>query len=87
MGIGARVTISTVAMEQVDEVRGGGGYNSSNDTRLHFGLGRSATINRIEVRWPSGLKQQFQNVAADAIYEIKEAQGLRKLSPLPPPSK
>jgi enediyne biosynthesis protein E4 len=87
MGIGARVTISTAAMEQVDEVRGGGGYNSSNDTRLHFGLGRSATINRIEVRWPSGLKQQFQNVAADAIYEIKEAQGLRKLSPLPPPSK
>jgi enediyne biosynthesis protein E4 len=87
MGIGARVTISTGAMEQVDEVRGGGGYNSSNDTRLHFGLGPSATINRIEVRWPSGLKQQFQNVAADAIYEINEAQGLRKLAPLPPPSK
>ena len=87
MGIGVRVTISTAAMEQVDEVRGGGGYNSSNDTRLHFGLGQATTINRIEVRWPSGLKQQFQNIAADAIYEINEAQGLRKLTPLPAPSK
>ncbi len=39
MGIGARVTVTAGAAEQIDEVRGGGGYNSSNDTRLHFGLG------------------------------------------------
>jgi hypothetical protein len=87
MGIGARVTVFTRAMEQVDEVRGGGGYNSSNDTRLHFGLGQAATMDKIEVRWPSGLKQKFQNVSADAIYEINEEQGLRKLAPLPAPSK
>ena len=87
MGIGARVTVFTGAMEQVDEVRGGGGYNSSNDTRLHFGLGQAATMNKIEVRWPSGLKQEFLNVAADAIYEINEEQGLRKLMTLPAPSK
>jgi hypothetical protein len=87
MGIGARVTVFTRAMEQVDEVRGGGGYNSSNDTRLHFGLGQAATMDRIEVRWPSGLKQEFQNVSADTIYEINEEQGLRKLTPLLAPSK
>ena len=77
MGIGARVTVSSEAMEQVDEVRGGGGYNSSNDTRLHFGLGQAATMKRIEVRWPSGVKQVFQNIPADAIYEVNEEQGLR----------
>lgn len=87
MGIGARVTVFTGAMEQVDEVHGGGGYNSSNDTRLHFGLGQAATMNKIEVRWPSGLKQEFQNVPGDAIYEIDEERGLRKLAPLPAPSK
>lgn len=86
MGIGARVTVSTKDMQQVDEVRGGGGYNSSNDTRLHFGLGEAATMNKIEVRWRSGLKQEFQNIAADAIYEINEEQGLRKLMSLPAPS-
>jgi enediyne biosynthesis protein E4 len=87
MGIGARVTVSTDAMEQVDEVRGGGGYNSSNDARLRFGLGQSATMNRIEVRWPSGAKQEFQKIPADEIYEIHEAQGLRKVMPLPVPAK
>ena len=83
MGIGARVTVHAGAMMMADEVHGGGGYNSSNDTRLHFGLRRSSTMDKIEVRWPSGLKQEFLNVPADAIYEINEEQGLRKLTPLP----
>jgi hypothetical protein len=74
-------------MQQVDEVRGGGGYNSSNDTRVHFGLGQAATMSRIEVRWPSGLKQEFLNVPADALYEINEEQGLRKLLTLRAPGK
>ena len=44
-------------------------------------------MNKIEVRWPSGLKQEFKNVSGDAIYEIDEERGLRKLAPLPAPSK
>jgi len=87
MGIGARVTVTAGAAEQIDEVRGGGGYNSSNDTRLHFGLGQAATMSRIQVRWPSGVKQEFHDVPAGAIYEINEEQGLRKLMPLAAPSK
>ena len=67
-------------MTQIDEVRGGGSYNSSNDTRLHFGLGKEPTISRLEVRWPSGLHQQFKNVPADAIYEIDEGKDIRKLT-------
>lgn len=87
MGIGTRVTVLTGAGQQVNEVRGGGGYNSSNDTRLHFGLGQATTMNKIEVRWPSGLKQQFENIPADAIYEVNEEQGLRRVMPLDVPSK
>ena len=87
MAIGARVTVFTGAIKQVDEVHGGGGYNSSNDTRLHFGLGQAAVMNKVEVRWPSGGKQEFENIPADAIYEIHEGQGLTKLMPLPVPSK
>ena len=86
-GIAARVTVFTGAMQQIDEVHGGSGYNSSNDTRLHFGLGQAAMMDKIEVRWPSGLKQEFQNISADAIYEINEEHGLKKLAPLPTPSK
>jgi hypothetical protein len=85
MAIGARVTVTTADATQVDEVRGGGSYLSSNDTRLHFGLGKSASIKTLDVRWPSGLVQSFKNLNADAIYEIVEGQQIRKVAPLPAP--
>jgi hypothetical protein len=74
--IGARVSVTTSKMTEIDEVHGGGSYNSTNDTRLHFGLGSDATIKKIEVWWPSGLRQEFVDVAGDAIYEIKEGAGI-----------
>jgi hypothetical protein len=85
--VGARVTVYTPAMTQIDEVRGGGSYNSTNDTRLHFGLGHNAMMSAVKVQWPSGLKQEFRNVAGDAIYEIVEGGALKKTLPLPPPGK
>jgi hypothetical protein len=85
MAIGARVRVTTPKMSQIDEVHGGGSYNSSDDTRLHFGLGNDAVMDKVEISWPSGLKQEFTNVAADAIYEIKEGQAMRKVSTLPAP--
>ena len=81
--IGARVRVITSKMTQIDEVRAGGSYNSTNDTRLHFGLGNEGTIHKVEVFWPSGIKQEFSEVPADAIYEIKENESIRKISPLP----
>jgi hypothetical protein len=83
--IGARVTVYTPKMTQIDEVHAGGGYNSSNDTRLHFGLGHDAVMTRVKIQWPSGLTQEFRNVAADAIYEIVEGQPIKKTLALPPP--
>jgi hypothetical protein len=80
--IGARVRVTTSKMMQIDEVRAGGSYNSTNDTRLHFGLGRDATISKIEVLWPSGLRQEFSEIQADAIYEIKEGEPIRKTTPV-----
>jgi len=81
--IGARVSVITSKMTQIDEVHGGGSYNSTNDTRLHFGLGSEAAINKIEVLWPSGSRQEFSEIPADAIYEIEEGQRIRKTAQLP----
>jgi enediyne biosynthesis protein E4 len=83
LAIGARVRVTTSKMTQIDEVRGGGSYNSTNDTRLHFGLGSEATINKLEILWPSGLRQEFSEIQADAIYEIKEGEPIRKTTQLP----
>ena len=75
--IGARVVVHTANMNQIREVRGGGSYNSSNDMRLHFGLGSETKINKVEIAWPSGAKQEFHNVPANQIYEIEEGHGIR----------
>ena len=83
--IGARLTVRTPGMTQIDEVRGGGSYLSTNDTRLHFGLGSEAMISKVEVQWPSGLKQEFSDIPGDAIYEIMEGQGIKRTLALPRP--
>ena len=74
--IGAQVLVSTARMTQRDEIRGGGSYLSSNDQLLHFGLGPDASIQRIEIHWPSGVKEEFRDVAADSLYTITEGKGI-----------
>ena len=74
-------------MEQIDEVHGGGSYLSCNDQRLHFGLGHDAVMKRIQIQWPSGLKEELKNVPGDAIYTILEGQGIKDTAKLPPPGK
>ena len=74
--IGTQVVVSTAQMAQRDEVRGGGSYLSSNDQRLHFGLGSDALVQKIEVRWPSGAKEEFHDISADSLYTITEGKGI-----------
>ncbi|MGA8042747.1 MAG: CRTAC1 family protein [Terracidiphilus sp.] len=81
--IGACVTVTTADMTQVDEVRAGSSYLSTSDTRLHFGLGRNALMKSIQIKWPSGLVQEFRDLPADAIYEVKEGSAIRKVASLP----
>lgn len=83
--IGARVTVTTSNMRQMNEVRAGGSYNSTNDVRLHFGLGLDLVMSRVQVQWPSGLKQEFLDVPGDASYEITEGKPIRKIASLSPP--
>ena len=73
--IGARVRCTAGGVTQVGEVRGGGSYISQNDFRVHFGLGASAKVDRLEVRWPSGLEEEWTDVAADRILTMNEGGG------------
>ena len=71
-GIGTRVKIRAGDMTQIDEVRGGSGYLSQNDLRLHFGIGPHKSINLIEARWPSGIVDIIRDVAPNQIIIITE---------------
>jgi hypothetical protein len=77
-GMGARIRIVTAGGAQIREIAGGGSYLSQSDLRAHFGLGRAIQAESVEIKWPSGAQQIFQNVQADNFYEIKE--GSRELA-------
>ena len=74
--IGARVRLVTADGRQVQEVRGGGSYYSQNDQRVHFGLGKSTRIDRLEIRWPNGLEETWTDVGIDRIVTLKEGGGV-----------
>lgn len=72
--LGARVHVVAGALSQIDEVRSGGSYLSQSDLRLHFGLASANQVDRIDIRWPSGASQTFQNLACDHFYLVKEGE-------------
>src|SRR5467141_3710768 len=74
-GIGARISVTAGTRTLVDEVRSGSSYNSSSDMRVHFGLGSTTKVDSIQVRWPSGLVERFDNLPADSIHTLKEGSG------------
>jgi hypothetical protein len=74
-GIGAQLRLKAADRIRVDEVRSGSSYSSNSDMRVHFGLGQTNKVEFLTVRWPSGLSEQFDNLAVDSIYAIKEGSG------------
>jgi hypothetical protein len=74
--IGARITMKAGSRIFVDEVRSGSSYDSNNDMRVHFGLGSLTKIDSVEVRWPSGHLEKFDNLAVDKIHTLKEGSGI-----------
>lgn len=63
--IGAEVRVYWNGQQQLQEVSGGSGFCAQNDRRLHFGLGKSTRIDRVEVRWPSGRTQTLTAPSVD----------------------
>jgi hypothetical protein len=73
--IGARVLVHYGRKVQAQEVLSQSSFYSTNDPRLHFGLGDEKSAD-IEVRWPSGLKETFQAVTANQLIVIVEGSGI-----------
>ncbi len=71
-GLGTKVKITTVNGVQYNHATTAVGYNSSSDKRVHFGLGSAAMIDKIELAWPTGVKQVLTNVKADEVLTIVE---------------
>jgi hypothetical protein len=86
--IGARIAVRVGKRTLVDEVRSGSSYISNSDMRVHFGLGAASKIDALEIRWPNGSLETFDNVAVNGIRTIKEGSGRAiKPSNAPAPAK
>jgi len=71
--IGARIHILAGGVEQWQEVRGGGSYLSQSDFRVHFGLGATTVVDRVDVRWPNGREESWDRLASDKVHSLREA--------------
>jgi hypothetical protein len=78
--IGSRVVVQYGGKMQAQEVMSQCSYLSSNDPRLHFGLGSVATVD-IQVRWPDGKSETYPKVSANQLVTVREGQGIVKGRP------
>ena len=74
--VGATVYLTTNAMRQRGDVLSGGSYLSSNDMRLHFGLGSWDKPVQVEIHWPSGNVEKLTLPSGDRIYTVTESKGV-----------
>ena len=78
--VGATVYLTAGGIRQRGDVLSGGSYLSSNDFRVHFGLGDTDTIDSLEIRWPSGDREPIKLTALDRIYTITEGKGVTSVT-------
>jgi enediyne biosynthesis protein E4 len=74
--IGAKVFLSVGGMRQRGDVISGGSYGSSSDMRIHFGLGPTDKVEKVEIHWPSGRREEIAVPGVDRILALVEGQGV-----------
>jgi enediyne biosynthesis protein E4 len=74
--VGARITVTSASRLQIEEVKAGSSYLSTNDPRLHFGLASDSVMDKVEIRWPNGGVETIRSVPADFLYTIVEGHGI-----------
>jgi hypothetical protein len=74
--VGTTVYLSAGGLRQRGDVLSGGSYLSSNDMRVHFGLGDTTIVDQVEIHWPSGAVETLRLPAVDRILTITEGKGI-----------
>jgi hypothetical protein len=77
--IGAQITAKAGDLVVYREVKGSEGFGATSSFRQHLGLGKGTKVDVLEVRWPSGVTQNFRDVPADHILALQEDQPEWKL--------
>jgi len=81
-GIGSRVTVECAGRQIVRDLFAPNGFMGQSPAELLIGVGDTTVINRLTVRWPTGRKQQFENVPIDHIITIHEGERTLDTKPM-----
>ena len=74
--IGATVYLVAGGIRQRGDVISGGSYASSNDLRVHFGLGETTKVDGVEIHWPSRAVERLALPDVDRFYSLEEGKGI-----------
>jgi hypothetical protein len=72
-GLGSKVRVTAGGVTRYREINPSGSYLSTSDMRLYVGLGKETVAGRVEIVWPRGKKQVLENVPANQILNLDEA--------------
>jgi hypothetical protein len=75
--IGARVLVHYGNKTQAQARVSQSSYYSSNDPRLHFGLGDIKEVD-IDIVWPNGLHEHLKGISANRLITVREGAGIVK---------
>ncbi len=73
--IGAEVTAIVAGSPRQAILFPSYGYCSSNDPRVHLGLGAAASVDEVVVQWPGGVTERFGPLDADRMHELRKERG------------
>ncbi|MEW6073494.1 MAG: CRTAC1 family protein [Planctomycetota bacterium] len=74
--IGARLVGTCGEMRMLRLAGVSSGFLSTNDPRLHFGLGTAAKLDELRITWPDGTAESHRNLAAGAVVVVEQGRGL-----------
>src|SRR6202044_545499 len=76
-GVGSTVYLTVEGIRRREDVMSGGSYESSNDQRLHFGLGQATSVDSVEIHWAgSGRVEHVSLPGTDRYFVIEENKGV-----------
>jgi hypothetical protein len=75
-GLGAWIGLERLKQPALwRRVRTDGSYLSASDLRAHFGLGASAAVSGVTVRWPDGARERWNHLDADRVTTLRRGTG------------
>jgi hypothetical protein len=76
--VGTTIYVTAGGVRQRSDVYSGGSFASTSDQRPHFGIGAAAKVDKVEIQWPSGVKEEVMVGTIDRFYTVVEGKGIVK---------